>query len=84
MPKLELQIEAKDSKLQVNNKYMEKFDKSRKEYVYKELPLQQGWNRLVLTIAESDKDSFWGLFKCDNKKDFLTLLNFTLANPGAK
>jgi beta-galactosidase len=84
MPKLDLQIAAKESKLQVNRQYIEKFSKDRKEYVYKELPLQQGWNHLVLTIAESDKNAFWGLFKCDNKKDFLPLLKVTLANPEAK
>jgi beta-galactosidase len=84
MPKLDLQIEARDSRLQVNGKELEKFDKSRKEYLYKELPLQQGWNHLVLTIAESDKNSFWGLFRCDNKKDFPALLKVSLTNPDAK
>ncbi|GAB6012412.1 glycoside hydrolase family 2 protein [Viscerimonas tarda] len=84
MPKLDLQIEAKESKLLVNGKSVDKFDKSRKEYVYRELPLQQGWNHLVLTIAEGDRGPFWGYFKCDNRKEFLPLLKNTLTDPEAK
>jgi beta-galactosidase len=81
MPKLNLLIEAQESKLSVNGKKIDKFNQTRKEYEYKELPLQQGWNRLVLTIAEKDQGNFWGLFNCGNKTDFLYLLKVTLANP---
>ncbi|MDR3217684.1 MAG: glycoside hydrolase family 2 [Dysgonamonadaceae bacterium] len=81
MPKLNLQIDAKESQLRVNGKLVEKFNKARKETEYKELPLQQGWNHLTLTIDEKDRSDFRGLFKCDNKKDFLPLLQITFINP---
>jgi beta-galactosidase len=84
MPKLDLQVVAKESTLQVNGKNIDKFNQNRREYTYRELPLQQGWNRLVLTIAEGDRGSFTGTFLCENRQDFLPLLNATLINPEAK
>ena len=84
MPKLDLQIESKESQLLINHKNAGLFDKSRNRCDYKELPLQQGWNHLVLTITEGDKNSFGGFFKCDNKKDFLSLLKITLRDPEVK
>lgn len=85
MPKLDLYFSARaESKLQVNGKYWDNFNQTRREYDYKELPLQQGWNHLVLTIAESDRGGFSGVFKCENRKEFLSLLKVTLIDPGAK
>jgi beta-galactosidase len=74
MPKLNLFIEARDSNLKVNGKQIEKFNKTGKEYDYKELPLQQGWNHFLLSIGKNDRHDFKGAFKADNKKDFLPLL----------
>jgi beta-galactosidase len=81
MPKLDLLIEARESKLRVNNVSVTKFNRVNKECDYKELPLQQGWNHLVLSIGKKDIHDFKGFFKCDNKKDFLALLKVSLTNP---
>ncbi|GHT62805.1 beta-galactosidase [Bacteroidia bacterium] len=81
MPKLNLLIEAQKSTLSVNGQGVDKFNKTRKECEYKELPLQQGWNHLVLSIGEDDRHAFWGVFKCDNKPDFMPLLKAAFVNP---
>ena len=53
----------------------------RNEIIYKELPLLQGWNKLVIKIGAGDRNYFTGYFKCDNKKDFLPLLKAAFVNP---
>ena len=47
-----------------------------------ELPLQQGWNRLILQIGEKDKNDFKGMFKCANRKEFLPTVKAGFENPG--
>jgi beta-galactosidase len=84
MPKLNMYITARESKLSVNGKLMDKFNKTNREYDYKELPLQQGWNHLVLSIGKKDMSDFKGVFKCDNKKEFLSLLKVSFENPENK
>lgn len=56
----------------------------RNEIIYKELPLLQGWNKLVIKLGAGDRNDFTGYFKCDNKKDFLPLLKAAFVNPETK
>jgi beta-galactosidase len=82
MPKLNLRIKATQSTLSVNGQQADKFNKTETAYEYKELPLQQGWNHIVFSIKEDDRHAFEGVFKCDNKPDFMPLLKATFVNPG--
>ncbi len=83
MPKLDIQVDTRESILKVNNTVMTNFKQERRDCIYKELPLQQGWNHLQLEISEGERNSFKSVFKCDNKPDFLPLLKVTLTNPEA-
>ena len=74
MPKLSLMLKAKKRELFINNKpYNSVSHNGQNEIIYKELPLLQGWNKLVIKIGAEDRNDFSGFFKCDNKKDFLPL-----------
>lgn len=82
MPKLSLFIKAKKRALFINDKsYSAVSNEGRNEITYKELPLLQGWNKLVIKIGAGDRNDFTGSFKCDNKKDFLPLLKAAFVNP---
>ena len=85
MPKLSLMLKAKKRVLLINDKpYTAVSQDGRNEIIYKELPLLQGWNKLVIKIGAGDRNDFTGYFKCDNKKDFLPLLKAAFVNPEAK
>ncbi|MDH6305648.1 hypothetical protein M2459_002115 [Parabacteroides sp. PF5-5] len=85
MPKLSLMLKAKNRKLFINNEpYSNVSHDGKNEIVYKELPLLQGWNKLVIKIGNEDRDEFSAFFKCDNKKDFLPLLKVAFVNPETK
>lgn len=85
MPKLSLMLKAKKRTLLINDKpYTAVSHDGRNEIIYKELPLLQGWNKLVIKIGAGDRNDFTGCFKCDNKKDFLPLLKAAFVNPEAK
>lgn len=82
MPKVSLFIESRESNLRVNGKTVKKTVRGRKEAEYMELPLQQGWNYLVLQIDEKDRNDFKGMFTCTNRKEFLETLKAGFENPG--
>ena len=85
MPKLSLMLKAKKRELFINNKpYNSVSHNGQNEIIYKELPLLQGWNKLVIKIGAEDRNDFSGFFKCDNKKDFLPLLRAAFINPETK
>ncbi len=73
MPKLSLFVESRISSLLINGKNFDAVDKKNPNAIYNELPLLQGWNKIVLKIGQDDKDRFNAYFKCDNKPDFLPL-----------
>ena len=81
MPKLSLMLKAKKRTLLINDKpYTAVSHDGRNEIIYKELPLLQGWNKLVIKIAAGDRNDFPGCFKCYNMKDFLPLLKAAFVN----
>ena len=85
MPKLSLMLKAKKRELSINDKpYNNISHNGRNEVIYKELPLLQGWNKLVIKVGNEDRHEFSGFFKCDNKQDFLPLLKASFINPEAK
>ena len=85
MPKLSLFVKAKKRALLINDKpYTAVSHDGRNEIIYKELPLLQGWNKLVIKLGAGDRNDFTGYFKCDNKKDFLPLLKAAFVNPETK
>ena len=85
MPKLSLMLKAKKRELFINNKpYNSVSHNGQNEIIYKELPLLQGWNKLVIKIGAEDRNDFSGFFKCENKKDFLPLLKAAFINPETK
>lgn len=81
MPKLTLVLKAGECLLSVNDKPYQAANQNRYEAIYKELPLLQGWNKLSIRISEKDKGDFEGYFRCDNRKDFLSLLKAGFVNP---
>ena len=81
MPKLNLIVNAGKSNLDINGAPVKQSNKSRREAEYIELPLQQGWNHLILSIDEKDKDDFRGTFNCMNKPAFLETLKVSFDNP---
>jgi len=85
MPKLSLMLKAKKRELSINDKpYNNISHNGRNEIIYKELPLLQGWNKLVIKVGNEDRNEFSGFFKCDNKQDFLPLLKASFINPETK
>lgn len=87
MPKLSLLVRARQRALFINDKpYQVVSHEGRNEVVYKELPLLQGWNKLVLKVGEGDYHNrdFSAYFKCDNQKTFLAQLKAGFVNPEAK
>lgn len=72
MPKLSLEVKAKQRQLFINGKIHEAVSHNGlNEVTYKELPLQQGWNKLTLRIGAGDKNDFNAYFRCNNQKEFL-------------
>lgn len=84
MPKLNLFVITRESKLTVNGKPIEKFKKNQRDCEFLELPLQQGWNHLVLNIGENDVNDFKAALKSPNKKEFLPTLKISFNNPEQK
>lgn len=87
MPKLSLFVKAKQRRFFINDKpYSAAAREGRNEIEYKELPLLQGWNKLVLEIGDEDYHNrdFTAFFKCDNQQAFLGLLKAGFVNPEAK
>lgn len=75
MPKLSLEVKAKQRELTINGKIHEAVSHNgRNEVIYKELPLQQGWNKLTIKIGIGDKNDFTAFFRCSNQKEFLHTL----------
>ena len=57
MPKLSLMLKAKKRELFINNKpYNSVSHNGQNEIIYKELPLLQGWNKLVIKIGAEDRN----------------------------
>ncbi len=85
MPKLSLFIKAKQRQLLINGKPYDKASETgQNDVTYKELPLLQGWNKISIKIAASDRNDFTGHFECDNHKEYLTQLKASFTNPEAK
>ncbi len=82
MPKLSLFVRAKQRELLINDKpYSMTSHEGRNEIMYKELPLLQGWNKLVIKVAPGDRGNFEANFSCSNQRDFLSLLKASFENP---
>lgn len=87
MPKLSLHVRALQRTLTVNGKaYARQSYNGTHETIYKELPLEQGWNRLALTISDKDHSSpdFDAYFTCENQKLFLSQLQAAFNHPKTK
>lgn len=85
MPKLSLFVKARQRSLMLNGMpYTAVSHDGRNEVIYKELPLKQGWNRLEIGIGSDDRNDFTGDFRCDNRREFLTLLQAGFSDPETK
>ena len=80
MPKLNLFVHAQESSLEVNGTSVKRNILGRKESDYVELPLQQGWNHLILKIGVNDKNDFRSTFNCSNRNEFLETLKVSFEN----
>ncbi len=84
MPKLSLLMRTSACDLSINGKAYGAAAQNRHEANYKELPLLQGWNKLTIKIGAADRNEFSGYFRCDNREDFLPLLQVSLTDRGVK
>ena len=81
VPKLTLQINTQDAKLWIGDKQQQVAKNQRNLSEFNELPLQQGWNKLTLTIPGNAKLNFDASFRCDNRKEFLPTVKASFKNP---
>lgn len=81
VPKLTLQVNTEDVKLWVGDKQQKLAKNQSHLSEFYELPLQQGWNKLTLTIPGNAKQNFDASFRCDNRKEFLPSLKASFKNP---
>ena len=81
VPKLTLQVNTEDAKLWVGDKQQKLAKNQSHLSEFYELPLQQGWNKLTLTIPGNAKQNFDASFRCDNRKEFLPSLKASFKNP---
>lgn len=72
MPKLSLVVNALNSRLMVNGKELKTNLINNSQNEFKELPLTQGWNKLVIELDVKDKGRFGGYFYCENRQDFMS------------
>lgn len=85
MPKLSLYVKAQQRNLSINGKaYAQLSHDGSNEAVYKELPLLQGWNEVVIEVGDGDRNGFEAAFRCENRGEFLSLLKAAFVNPEAK
>lgn len=76
MPKLMLWMKARGSVCKVGDKEIKATRRTDREVEYNELPLQQGWNRLSITV-DGDRGEFEAELRC-NKQDFLATVKASL------
>lgn len=84
VPKLTLFLKAKKTTLSIGGVAQKPAKENGRETEYKELPLKQGWNHLVLTVSGEAKTAFEGYFKCDNRAEYMPTLKASFINPEAK
>lgn len=73
MPKLSLVVRCGGSRLRINGKEHRTASGNWNETIFRELPLQQGWNRLEIDIPQLE-DFGGASFRCVNKPDFLSMM----------
>ena len=84
MPKLSLIVKGHGISLTLDGKKLEPSSANRHESNYHELPLLQGWNKIVITLPSDSRNDFTGFFRCNNKPDFIPLLKASYINPESK
>lgn len=76
MPKLMLWMKARGSTLKVGDREIKATRRTDREVEYNELPLQQGWNKLSVTV-DGDRGEFEAELRC-NKQNFLATVKASL------
>ena len=84
VPKLTLFLKAKKTTLYIGGTNVKPAKENGRETEYRELPLKQGWNHLVLTVSGEAKTEFEGYFKCDNRAEYMPTLKASFTNPEAQ
>lgn len=84
VPKLTLFIKAKKTTLSIGGVNIKPARENGRETEYKELPLKQGWNHIVMTISGEAKNNFEAYFKCDNRTEYMSSLKASFVNPESK
>ncbi|MCQ2150090.1 MAG: glycoside hydrolase family 2 [Bacteroidales bacterium] len=83
MPELTLTVRSDGSGLKINGKDIGGPSWNGYETVFSNLPLQQGWNRLEISIPPMD-GKVTGTFRCGNRPEFLPLIKASLTPPGLR
>ena len=81
MPKLTLMAKPSGAALSVNGKDIPAAVVDRYESLFRELPLQQGWNHLTLVLDGRARQELDCRFRCDNQRSFLGQLAAKLVSP---
>lgn len=81
VPKVTFCVNTKDAKLQIGNHSIKSGENDNDKTEFYEIPLQQGWNKLILTIPGKAKQNFDAHFRCDNRKEFLPTMKAQFNNP---
>lgn len=81
MPKLSVFCKGRPSAVAVNGTPMAKLERRGEFTECRELPLQQGWNKITITLPAQRKGKVEGYFACENRDDFLPLVKATFTDP---
>ena len=81
VPKLTLEVNTQDAKLWIGDKQQMSAINQTGKSEFHEIPLQQGWNKLTLTIPGNAKLGFEASFRCDNRKEYLPTVKANLNGP---
>lgn len=84
VPKVTLFVKTIDAKLLIGDKSIKPAINEKDKTEFYEIPLQQGWNKLTLTIPGKAKQNFEAHFRCDNRKEFLPTMKAMFNNPEKK
>ena len=84
VPKLSFEVKSKKAELAVNDRPVA-VKQALNEARFHELPLKSGWNKITVKVRRDDlNNDFYGFFYCDNRADFMPLLNAAYVNPESR
>lgn len=81
MPKLTLIVNSGEAALAINGKDFKPARTGRREAIFHELPLQQGWNKLTISYPSRQGRFPGASFRCDNNREYMQTMKVAFNNP---